>query len=252
MTGSVDAPGPVRRHRAGARTASRARLRRTALPGPLHLGRALAGYRLLSLRRAAAAWPGPPLPCGASTRPTRRWTGSGSATGWPPTARTSAPAGAVGPVHRRRAQRRRRRRHPGAGRDRVQDRPARRPGRRGHRRAAPSRSATCTARRRRGLLHAARRARSGWAPRSPASRPPGPAGRHRRRAFTVRRTARRRGGARCPAGERTADGVVLAVPPRRRRPRLLPAAPPAVPAADLARLGALADRQRARASTTGR
>ena len=39
----------------------RARLRRTALPGPLHMGQALAGYRS-SPPRSGCVWPGPRSP----------------------------------------------------------------------------------------------------------------------------------------------------------------------------------------------
>ena len=69
-----------------------------------------AGLRCLGRCTCCPPWPatlfclwpnGPrcharPWPCAASTRPTPRSTSSGSVTGWPPTARASAPAGPCG------------------------------------------------------------------------------------------------------------------------------------------------------------
>ncbi len=71
------------------RPGGRARLRRTALPGPLHMGQALAGYPLLSLR-SDCAWCRAALAMHAA-RPGERpgWTGSVSVTGSPRTGRAS-------------------------------------------------------------------------------------------------------------------------------------------------------------------
>ena len=41
-------------------------------------------------------YPAPPWPCASSTRPSRRWTSSASATGSPPAARTTGPAAPCG------------------------------------------------------------------------------------------------------------------------------------------------------------
>jgi protoporphyrinogen oxidase len=63
----------------------RARLRRTALPGPLHLGAALARYNFLSVPERMRV-----------TRRGQGWTRSAWATGSPPAARTRAPAASSG------------------------------------------------------------------------------------------------------------------------------------------------------------
>jgi predicted NAD/FAD-binding protein len=67
----------------------RARLRRSALPSPLHLARALAGYRLLSLAEL-------PSGSGSPIRPARYSMGSRWAPGWRLAAKGSKPGGDCG------------------------------------------------------------------------------------------------------------------------------------------------------------
>ena len=77
------------------RRASRARLRRTALPGPLHMGRALAGYSFLT-RLSGCRPAGPRWPCDLPIRPRPGWTASGSVTGSPREGRATMPGGCSG------------------------------------------------------------------------------------------------------------------------------------------------------------
>ena len=162
-----------------------ARLRRSALPSPLHLARALAslppavaaraGERRAGRARAAAGRPG-------AARP-----GSGPARRLPGRARPerAGPAPAVGPVRRVRAEHRGRRRQRAARRDRRADRAARRPGcgrhRDGDRTARPAarhgcRSAAGPAGRDRAAAGQGGRHRSGPGRRLPRPAHPGGSG----------------------------------------------------------------------------
>ncbi len=77
----------------------RARLRRTRLPGPLHMGQALVTYPLLSPAERLRSR-GPPWPCASSTRPGPASTPSGWVTGWRRGGRASTPGACCGTCSR--------------------------------------------------------------------------------------------------------------------------------------------------------
>ena len=125
----------------------KARLRRTALPGPLHMLPALGRYPFLSLAERMSV--GRPAPRHALRRPGRPGGGHAAIRRLARQAGSERadPPGAVGPVLGLGAEHRRRRRLAGAGRRRGQDRPARQEQRGRHRRP---RAAAGRAARRRG------------------------------------------------------------------------------------------------------
>ena len=81
------------------RPGGRARLRRTALPGPLHMGQALASYQHLSYAERLRVVPAA-LAMTMFTRPAPSLTGSASVTGWPLTGRANMPGGRCGTCSR--------------------------------------------------------------------------------------------------------------------------------------------------------